>query len=97
VTGAGAGAAVDEFVRRARHLQPDVLGARGVFAAVLVEPIQAQAAYGWPRARFMRQAAVADAHLRRAVIFDEVQNGWGDAPGRMWAHELFDLPSPPTL
>ena len=29
-------------------------------------------------------------------MFDEVQTGWG-ATGRMWAHELFDLPSPPDV
>jgi len=30
------------------------------------------------------------------LMFDEVQTGWG-ATGRMWAHELFDLPVPPDV
>ena len=30
------------------------------------------------------------------LVFDEVQTGWGMA-GRLWAHELFDLPCPPDL
>ena len=30
------------------------------------------------------------------LMFDEVQTGWG-ATGRMWAHELFDLPRPPDV
>jgi len=30
------------------------------------------------------------------LMFDEVQTGWG-ATGRLWAHELFDLPCPPDV
>src|SRR5947209_19459022 len=30
------------------------------------------------------------------LVFDEVQTGWGMS-GRLWAHELFDLPCPPDL
>ena len=29
-------------------------------------------------------------------MFDEVQTGWG-ATGRLWAHELFELPMPPDI
>ena len=29
-------------------------------------------------------------------MFDEIQTGWG-ATGRMWAHELFELPMPPDI
>jgi hypothetical protein len=47
-------------------------------------------------ARFMRKLRVLTRIYDVPLIFDEVQTGWG-MTGRLWAHQLFDLPSPPDL
>src|SRR5262249_13084541 len=47
-------------------------------------------------ARFMRKLRILTRIYDVPLIFDEVQTGWG-MTGRLWAHELFDLPSPPDL
>ena len=47
-------------------------------------------------ARFMRKLRLLTRIYDVPLIFDEVQTGWG-MTGRLWAHELFDLPCPPDL
>ena len=65
-------------------------------AAVLIEPIQGEGGVRMASARFMRK-------LRLLTRIYEVPAGlrrsadWLGVTGRMWAHELFDLPSPPDL
>jgi 4-aminobutyrate aminotransferase-like enzyme len=94
--GTGLGA-VDEFVQAQRAtLTPDVVRRARRVAAVLVEPIQGEGGVRMTTARFMRKLRLLTRIYDVPLIFDEVQTGWG-ITGRLWAHELFDLPSPPDL
>jgi 4-aminobutyrate aminotransferase-like enzyme len=65
-------------------------------AAVLVEPIQGEGGVRLTSQRFMQRLRLLTAIYDVPLMFDEVQTGWG-ATGRMWAHELFDLPIPPDV
>jgi hypothetical protein len=47
-------------------------------------------------ARFMRRLRLLTKIYDVPLVFDEVQTGWG-MTGRLWAHELFDLPCPPDV
>jgi 4-aminobutyrate aminotransferase-like enzyme len=88
---------VDAFVQAQRaHLTADVIRRSRRVAAVLVEPIQGEGGVRIASARFMRQLRLLTRIYDVPLIFDEVQTGWG-MTGRLWAHELFDLPCPPDL
>ena len=90
-------AALDEFVQAQRaNLTPDVLKRSRRVAAVLVEPIQGEGGVRIASARFMRKLRLLTRIYDVPLIFDEVQTGWG-ITGRLWAHELFDLPCAPDL
>src|SRR6185295_4700582 len=100
--------AIDEYLAQpgqdlsafvaAQHatLTPDVVRRARRVAAVLVEPIQGEGGVRLASPRFMRKLRVLTRIYDVPLIFDEVQTGWG-MTGRLWAHELFDLPSPPDL
>ena len=100
--------AIDEFLAQpgqdlnafvqAQHatLTPDVVRRSRRAAAVLVEPIQGEGGVRIASARFMRKLRLLTRIYDVPLVFDEVQTGWG-MTGRLWAHELFDLPSPPDL
>src|SRR2546425_1761934 len=77
-------------------LSPNVVRRSRRVAAVLVEPIQGEGGVRLASARFMRKLRLLTRIYDVPLIFDEVQTGWG-MTGRLWAHELFDLPSPPDL
>ena len=88
---------VDAFVQTQRALlTADVVRRSRRVAAVLVEPIQGEGGVRIASARFMRQLRLLTRIYDVPLIFDEVQTGWG-MTGRLWAHELFDLPCPPDL
>ena len=63
---------------------------------MLIEPIQGEGGVRLASARFMRKLRLLTRIYDVPLIFDEVQTGWG-MTGRLWAHELFDLPCPPDL
>ena len=84
-----------EFIREQRALlTPDVVRRARRVAAVLVEPIQGEGGIRMTTARFMRRLRALTRIYDVPLIFDEVQAGWGTC-GRLWAHELFELPGPP--
>jgi len=90
-------AAVHAFVIAQRaNLTPDVVRRSRRVAAVLVEPIQGEGGVRQTSARFMRKLRLLTRIYDVPLVFDEVQSGWG-MTGRLWAHELFDLPCPPDL
>src|ERR1700682_4542114 len=88
---------VNAFVHAQRaNLSPDVVRRSRRVAAVLVEPIQGEGGVRLARARFMRKLRLLTRISAVPLVFGEVQTGWG-MTGRLWAHELFDLPCPPDL
>ena len=88
---------VQAFVLAQRaNLTPDIVRRSRRAAAVLVEPIQGEGGVRMASARFMRKLRLLTRIYDVPLIFDEVQTGWG-MTGRLWAHELFDLPCPPDL
>jgi 4-aminobutyrate aminotransferase-like enzyme len=91
------GADLAEFARAQRaQLSPDVQRRARRVAAVLVEPIQGEGGVRMTTARFMRRLRLLTRIYDVPLVFDEVQTGWGMC-GRLWAHELFDLPCPPDV
>src|SRR6202521_2076420 len=88
---------VNAFVQAQRaNLSPDVVRRSRRVAAVLVEPIHVEGGVRVASARFMRKLRLLTRIYDVPLVFDEVQTGWG-MTGRLWAHELFDLPCPPDL
>jgi 4-aminobutyrate aminotransferase-like enzyme len=91
------GGDVNAFVQAQRAgLTPDVVRRARRVAAVLVEPIQGEGGVRVPSARFMKKLRLLTRIYDVPLIFDEVQTGWGMS-GKLWAHELFELPSPPDV
>ncbi|HYR91181.1 MAG TPA: aminotransferase class III-fold pyridoxal phosphate-dependent enzyme [Terriglobia bacterium] len=85
------------FVESQRaNLSPDVIQRSQRVAAVLVEPIQGEGGVRLASARFMRKLRLLTSIYDVPLVFDEVQTGWG-MTGRLWAHQLFDLPCPPDV
>ena len=91
------GGDVQAFVAVQRsNLSPDVIRRSRRVAAVLVEPIQGEGGVRMTSALFMRRLRLLTRIYDVPLVFDEVQTGWGMS-GRLWAHELFDLPCPPDV
>ena len=88
---------LDAFLRAQRaNLTADVMRRSRRVAAVLLEPIQGEGGVRMTSSRFMQRLRLMTRVYDVPLIFDEVQTGWG-ATGRLWAHELFDLPCPPDV
>src|SRR5207244_2276864 len=91
------GGDVNAFVQAQRaNLSSEVVRRSRRVAAVLVEPIQGEGGVRMASARFMRKLRLLTRIYDVPLVFDEVQTGWG-MTGRLWAHELFDLPCPPDV
>jgi 4-aminobutyrate aminotransferase-like enzyme len=86
-----------DFVHAQRaNLSPDVVKRAKRVAAVLIEPIQGEGGIRPVSPRFMRKLRLLTRIYDVPLVCDEVQTGWG-ATGRLWAHELFDMPFPPDV
>src|SRR2546425_5965730 len=91
------GGDLSAFVQAQRaNLSSEVVQRSQRVAAVLVEPIQGEGGVRLASARFMRKLRLLTRIYDVPLVFDEVQTGWG-MTGRLWAHELFDLPCPPDV
>jgi 4-aminobutyrate aminotransferase-like enzyme len=90
-------AMVKQFVELQRALiDPAVLKRALRVAGVLVEPIQCEGGLKFASASFFQRLRLLTRIYDVPLMFDEVQTGWG-ATGKLWAHELFDLPCPPDV
>jgi len=86
-----------DFVQAQRaNLSPDVVKRAKRVAAVLIEPIQGEGGIRPVSPRFMRKLRMLTRIYDVPLVCDEVQTGWG-MTGRLWAHELFDMPFPPDV
>lgn len=90
-------ALVQEFLEQQRALlDPAVLRRAQRVAGVLVEPLQGEGGLRIASSSFFQRLRLLTRLFDVPLMFDEVQTGWG-ATGRLWAHELFDLPCPPDV
>ncbi|KAI5459663.1 hypothetical protein BGZ63DRAFT_415194 [Mariannaea sp. PMI_226] len=65
-------------------------------AAMIVEPIQSEGGDNHASPMFFKGLQEITKARKMAFIVDEVQTGVG-ATGKFWAHEHWDLPSPPDM
>ncbi|KAM0334177.1 hypothetical protein ACHAQA_001197 [Verticillium albo-atrum] len=65
-------------------------------AAVIVEPIQSEGGDNHASPAFFRGLREVTLKHNVLLIVDEVQTGIG-ATGKLWAHEHWDLPTPPDM
>jgi len=65
-------------------------------AAIVVEPIQSEGGDNHASASFFRSLRALTKRLNILMIVDEVQTGVG-ATGKFWAHEHWNLPTPPDM
>ncbi|CAN3354906.1 4-aminobutyrate aminotransferase [Diutina catenulata] len=65
-------------------------------AGVLIEPIQSEGGDNHASNKFMQELQKITKKHGALLIMDEVQTGVG-ATGKFWAHEYFDLPTPPDM
>ncbi|KAF2855355.1 4-aminobutyrate aminotransferas-like protein [Plenodomus tracheiphilus IPT5] len=65
-------------------------------AAIVIEPIQSEGGDNHASPAFFRGLRALTKKLNILMIVDEVQTGVG-ATGKFWAHEHWNLPSPPDM
>ncbi|KAL0942692.1 4-aminobutyrate aminotransferase [Colletotrichum truncatum] len=70
--------------------------AKQTVAAIVVEPIQSEGGDNHASPAFFRGLRELTKRKGVLMIVDEVQTGVG-ATGKFWAHEHWDLPSPPDM
>lgn len=69
---------------------------KGKVAAIIVEPVQSEGGDNHATPYFFQKLRQITKEHDVLMIVDEVQTGVG-ASGKFWAHEHFDLPSPPDM
>ena len=72
-----------------------ILRSQKNIAAMILEPAQAEGGDNWFSPRYMRAVRQLATQYNVDFIIDEVQTGM--ATGRYWAHEEFQLESPPDM
>lgn len=68
----------------------------GKVAAIIIEPVQSEGGDNHATPYFFQQLRNITKEQGVLMIVDEVQTGVG-ASGKFWAHEHFNLPSPPDM
>jgi 4-aminobutyrate aminotransferase/(S)-3-amino-2-methylpropionate transaminase len=63
--------------------------------AMIIEPVQAEGGDHWATPEYFRELRQLALKYKVTFIVDEVQTGM--STGRYWAHELWDLPTPPDM
>jgi len=74
----------------------DMLSSNRKIVGMIVEPIQAEGGDNHASANFFRRLRQITRERNVSLIIDEVQTG-GGATGKMWAHEHWNLDSPPDI
>ncbi|KAI8375259.1 4-aminobutyrate aminotransferase [Choanephora cucurbitarum] len=78
------------------HVESLIVNAKKPVAAVVVEPIQSEGGDNHASPAFFRKLQEICQRNDVLLIVDEVQTGVG-ATGTFWAHEAWNLPSPPDM
>jgi len=65
-------------------------------AGIIIEPIQAEGGDNHASPEFFQRLQALGKKKGVALLMDEVQTGGGPT-GKIWAHENFNLPSPPDI
>ncbi|KAI8079519.1 4-aminobutyrate aminotransferase [Gilbertella persicaria] len=78
------------------HVESLIVNAKKPVAAVIIEPIQSEGGDNHASPAFFRQLQAICQQNDVLFIVDEVQTGVG-ATGTFWAHEAWQLPSPPDM
>lgn len=75
----------------------DQWGKKGIpVAGIIVEPIQAEGGDNHGSPEYFQRLQKLSKSKGVALLIDEVQTGGGPT-GKIWAHENFNLPSPPDV
>lgn len=85
-----------EEARCLAHVEEILTGWKAPVVAVVIEPVQSEGGDNHASPAFFRGLRAVTQKHNVLLIVDEVQTGVG-ATGRFWAHEHWDLPTPPDL
>ena len=82
-------------VAKCLEITEDILKNNSNICAMIIEPIQAEGGDHWGTPEYFRELRILATKYNVTFIVDEVQTGM--STGRYWAHELWDLPTPPDM
>ena len=84
-----------EEVARCLQQTEEILKNNSNICAMIIEPVQAEGGDHWATPEYFRELRQLALKYNVTFIVDEVQTGM--STGRFWAHELWDLPTPPDM